>query len=120
MISLRRITNITPASRNRKLYNVALDFNFRTITETDVSDVIENINPRKSSGWNSPTVPILLKKTASAIAPSSMTVLLRAGPLSGKWGMDTRIKKGRQTSQTKLSPDYSTPITWQSVLASTV
>ena len=87
MISLRRITNITLASRNRKLHNAALDFNFRTITETDVSDVIENINPRKSSGWNSPTVPILLKKTASAIAPSSMTVLLRAsGPLSGKWG----------------------------------
>ena len=26
-----------------------------------MSDVIENINPRKSSGWDSPTVPILLK-----------------------------------------------------------
>ena len=44
MISLRRITNITPASRNRKFHNAALDFNFRAITETDVSDVIENIN----------------------------------------------------------------------------
>ena len=75
MISLRRITNITPALRNRKFHNAALDFNFRVITETDVSDVIENMNPRKSSSWNSPTVSILLKKTASAIAPSSMTVL---------------------------------------------
>ena len=57
-------------SIKRQHHDTALDFNFQAITETDVSDVIENINPRKSSGWDSPTVPILLKKTASAIAPS--------------------------------------------------
>ena len=32
--------------------------------------LLKVFNPRKSSGWDSPTVPILLKKTASAIAPS--------------------------------------------------
>ena len=50
--------------------HAALDFNFQAITETDVPHVIENINPRKSSGSDSPTVPTLLKKTASAVAPS--------------------------------------------------
>ena len=44
MIYLRRITNITP----RKHYDAALDFSFPAITETDVPDVIEIINPRKS------------------------------------------------------------------------
>lgn len=44
MIYLRRITNITP----RKHHDAALDFSFPAITETDVPDVIEIINPRKS------------------------------------------------------------------------
>ena len=57
-------------SINRKHHDAAPDFSFQTISETGVSDVTENVNPRKSSGWDSPNEPILLKKTASAIAPS--------------------------------------------------
>ena len=105
-------------SINRKHHDAALDLNFQAIIETDVSDVIQNINRRKSSGWDSQTVPILFKKTASAIAPSvgaifNHCIAKRFWPT--KWKMDTCIQKGRQTSQRKLSPDYSTPIIWQSV-----
>ena len=61
MIYVRRITNITQASSlyTRKYNDVALDFNFHAIPEKDVSDVLENIIPRKSLCWDSPIVPIL-------------------------------------------------------------
>ena len=77
-------------SINRKHHDAALDFNFQAITETDVSDVIENINPRKSSGCDSPTVPILLKKTASAIAPTLGAIFnhrIAESVWSTKWKM---------------------------------
>ena len=104
-------TSIEPI--NRKYHDAALDFNFQAITETDVSDVIENINPRKSSGWDSPTVPILLKKTTSAIAPSlgpySTTVLLRdSGPLSGKW--TPVFKKGDKQAKENYRPIAVLPL----------
>ena len=103
--------------------HAALDFNFQAITETDVPHVIENINPRKSSGSDSPTVPTLLKKTASAVAPSLGAIFNHClaesfWPTTWKMGERTPVfKKGhKHASQRKLSPDYSTPIlAWQSV-----
>ena len=109
-------------SINRKNHDAALDFNFQAITETDVSHVIENINPRKSSGSYSPTVPILLKKTGSAVAPSLGAIFNHCIADSfwlttwkmGEW--TPVFKKGdKHASQRKLSPYDSTPITWQSV-----
>ena len=45
-------------------------------------------------------------------------LLYSCGPLVYEMengGMDTCIQKGRITGQRKLSTDYSTPITWESV-----
>ena len=93
MIYVRRITNITQASSlyTRKYNDVALDFNFHAIPEKDVSDVLENIIPRKSLGWDSPIVPILLKKSASAIAQSLGATLkhcIDEGSWPTKWKME--------------------------------
>ena len=112
MICLRRITNITPASRNRKHHDAALDFNFQAITETDVSDVIENINPGKSSGWDSPTVPILLKKTASAITPSSIYCIAESfWPTKWKMGEWTPVfKKGDKQAKQNYRPITVLPL----------
>ena len=92
-------------SINRKHHDAALDFNFQAITETGVSDVTENVNPRKSSGWDSPTELILLKKTAPPIlhlwGPYSTTVLLRAfGILSRKWE-NGHLNSKRETNKPK-------------------
>lgn len=93
MMFVRRISNITQALslQTRKQHDVALDFYFQAIPEKDVSDVLENIIPRRSLGWDSPTVPTLLKKTASAIAPSLGATLkdcIDEGSYPTKWKME--------------------------------
>ena len=94
-------------SINRKHHDAALDLNFQAIIETDVSDVIQNINRRKSSGWDSQTVPILFKKTASAIAPSvgaifNHCIAKRFWPTKWKMGEWTPVfKKDDKKKKTK-------------------
>lgn len=101
MIYLRRITNITP----RKHHDAALDFSFPAITETDVPDVIEIINP-----WKSPVGTLLLylsslRKLLPLLlhlwGPYSTTILLRASDLRrGKWGNGHLYSK-RETNKPK-------------------
>ena len=87
-----------------------MDFNFHAIPEKDVSHVLENIIPRKSLGWDSPIVPILLKKSASAIAQSLGATLkhciarLNIGKggrahLSENKGVKSECKKSRENSR---------------------
>ena len=103
-------------SINRTHHDAALNFNFQAITETDVSDVIENINPRKSSGWDSPTVPILLKKTASAIAPSLGAIFnhcIAESFLPTKWKMGEWtpvFKKGDKQAKENYRPITVLPL----------
>lgn len=76
----------------RKYHDAILDSNFQAITEKDVSDVFESIIPRKSLSWDSPTVPILPKKTASAIAPS-LGIMLKHCMDKGSWPTKWKIGK---------------------------
>ena len=69
-----------------------MDFNFHAIPEKDVSHVLENIIPRKSLGWDSPIVPILLKKSASAIA-KSLGATLKHCIDEGSWPMKWKMEE---------------------------
>ena len=101
MMYLRRITNITP----RKHHDAALDFSFPAITETDVPDVIEIINPRKSPVGTLLLYLSSLRKLLPLLlhlwGPYSTTILLRVSDLRrGKWGNGHLYSK-RETDKPK-------------------
>jgi len=81
-----------------------------------VSDVLENIIPKKSLGWDSPTVPILLKKTASAIAPSLGATLKHcidegSWPTNWKMGEWTPVfRKGDKQAKENYRPITELPV----------
>ena len=59
-------------------------FEFNRVSKDDVQRALENNNPYKSCGWDPGAPPKLLKKVASGIAPSLMTLYNSCIEL-GKW-----------------------------------
>ncbi|CAB4025980.1 Hypothetical predicted protein, partial [Paramuricea clavata] len=45
-------------------------FEFRKLSQDEVTFTLEHLNPKKASGWNPGTTPNLLKKVARGVSPS--------------------------------------------------
>ena len=93
-----------------------MDFNFQSIPDKAVLDVLEKINPKKSPGWDPAIPPIFLKKVAPVIASSlrtSFNCCIDESCWSNKWKMGEWtpvFKKGDKHAKENFRPITVLPV----------